>query len=385
MDWAKADRMLQERQRVLRQVFTKYEVTRELENGYAFGYKKEKMPPERLQGYAAYLSKYFRTFYFYPVSKDDDGRVWLKITGATKDDKKYLLLLANRLAHIPSSFRVFVTRGFNRGINLLSSRWRIMPEFLIIGAVKSGTSSLFTYLKKHPNVVASDRKEINYFDRYYSRGLAWYRSHFPTFMAVRKAKLNGKKKLITGEATPGYLFHPLAAQRVRETIPTVKLIVLLRNPVDLVYSFYQQQYRRGLETLSLEKALEQETARLAGEWEKMAADEQYFSFNCYYYSYLSRGMYINQLKRWLELFPRDQMLILVSEEFFEAPSRGVDSVCSFLDIPPMAKQAGETYKKVNYVPYCPIDPNMRKYLVAFFKPYNQQLYDFLGCDLDWDR
>ncbi len=161
--------------------------------------------------------------------------------------------------------------------------------------------------------------------------------------------------------------------------------MILRNPVDVAYSFYQQQFRRGFETLSFERAIEREASRLDGEWEKMVSDEHYLSFNLHYYSYLFRGVYIDHLMRWLDVFPREQMLLIVSEDFYKDPSTCLDSVCDFLDLPPMPRRTAQEYERINYVPYLPMDPKMRQRLVEYFKPYNRRLYDFLGRDLGWAR
>lgn len=155
--------------------------------------------------------------------------------------------------------------------------------------------------------------------------------------------------------------------------------------MDVAYSLHQQQFRRSHEPLSFEKAIEQEASRLDGEWEKMVSDEHYFSLNFDFYSYLFSGVYIDQLMRWLKFFPREQMLILVSEDFFKNPSTALYSVCEFLDLPRMPRRTAQEYERINYVPYLPIEPKMRQRLVEYFKPHNRRLYDFLGRDLGWDR
>ena len=104
---------------------------------------------------------------------------------------------------------------------------RRLPDFLIIGAQKCGTSSMFAYLNQHPQMKLPDVKEIHFFDLNYSNGLDWYTSHFPP------ASLS--HRMVTGEASPYYLFHPHVPERVRLHCPDVKLVVMLRNPVDRAY------------------------------------------------------------------------------------------------------------------------------------------------------
>src|SRR3954447_18625468 len=104
-----------------------------------------------------------------------------------------------------------------------TARWRMVPDFLIIGAQRAGTTSLFHYLQRHPSVMQSSIKEVHYFDGSYNRGRRWYLSHFP----LRRATSGGR---ITGEATPYYLFHPTVPTRVAVDFPDVKLIAILRDP-----------------------------------------------------------------------------------------------------------------------------------------------------------
>lgn len=385
LDWTEAKRSGRKQQKIFREIFTEFDVMRELADGYALGYRNKKTPLPTLNRHTEYLSRHFSFFHFEATSDEEGKHVWLRITGPPGVAKEYIHGVLNSQIKMPSALRLFFTRGFTRGLKLLASNWRIMPQFLIIGAVKCGTSSLFAYLSRHPNIMPADRKEIYFFSRYYSRGLAWYRSHFPTVYALKREKRNGKEKLVSGEATPDYLIHPHAPRRVFHTIPTVKLILMLRNPVDVAYAFYQQQFRRGLEPLSFEKAIEREASRLDDEWQKMVSDEHYFSFNVHFYSYLFRGIYIDQLMRWLEFFPREQMLVLVSEAFYKDPSISLDSVCDFLDLPPMPRRNAKEYERINYVPYLRMDPKMRQHLVEYFKPHNRRLYDFVGRDLGWDR
>ena len=136
--------------------------------------------------------------------------------------------------------------------------------------------------------------------------------------------------IITGEATPYYLFHPHVPERIFSIIPGIKLIVLLRNPIDRAYSHYYHQVTHKRETLSFEEAIKKEYDRLNGEDEKMMKNKDYLSYNHAHFSYLSRGIYVDQLKRWFSIFPKNQILVLKSEDFFEDTSRIYNEVLSFL-------------------------------------------------------
>ncbi|HKI53047.1 MAG TPA: sulfotransferase domain-containing protein [Anaerolineales bacterium] len=256
----------------------------------------------------------------------------------------------------------------------LTTPLRVLPDFLIIGVMKGGTTSLFQYLAKHPQINPPFRKEIKFFDLHYKQGLNWYRAHFPL-----KAKMtNGS---VTGEATPYYIFHPMAAQRVAKDLPKAKLIVVLRNPVDRAYSHYNHMVRVGREKLSFDDALEIEDERLFQEEEKITSDPGYSTFKHLHYSYKARGRYVEQITKWLELFPREQMLFLSSEELYEQPSLPYGAAINFLGLP---KWEPEKFKTFNQGDYDGLSAKSCKSLSEYFKPYNQQLYELLNMDFGWN-
>jgi len=171
---------------------------------------------------------------------------------------------------------------------------------------------------------------------------------------------------------------------VAKTLPKAKLIVLLRNPIDRAYSQYQHQLRQsGVEALSFEEAIDAEEKRLAGEEEKIRQNEKYASFNHRHYSYLARSTYINQLPAWLNIFPREQLLILKSEDLYTAPASIVRQTLEYLNVPVSTEQ--RTYKPFNEAKYTPMKPETRARLVEYFKPYNARLYDLLDRDFGWDK
>jgi hypothetical protein len=252
---------------------------------------------------------------------------------------------------------------------------RVLPDFLILGAQKAGTSSLYAYLAGHPQIAPALAKEIHFFDYNFERGEAWYRAHFPTLLEKWRGLFRA-----TGEGSPYYLFHPHTASRVRALVPRAKLIVLVRNPVERAYSHYQHQVRLGLETLSFEEALDQEPARLVGEFERLLADASYYSFNYQNYSYCARGMYAVQLARWFKLFPREQFLILESEAFYADPARTLARVLDFVHLAPWQPPA---FPIENDGHYAPLEPGTRARLSAFFAPHNGELYALLDQTFQW--
>ncbi len=258
---------------------------------------------------------------------------------------------------------------------------RSLPDFIIIGAMRGGTTSLYMYLNQHPSVARAFRKEVHFFDLGYWRGLNWYRAHFPSLLHGHIEGLSWRRYLVTGESTPYYMFHPLAPKRIAETLPHVKLIVLLRNPVDRAYSHYWHAVNMGRENLSFEEALRSEPERLRGERKRLVDDEGYHSPAYQTYSYLARGVYVEQLERWKALFREEQILILCSEEFFEDPQAGLTQVFGFLGLEVRPLKGLRRYNEIRYPR---MDPSLRARLEEYFRPHNLRLYEYLGRDFGWD-
>ncbi|MFD4854754.1 sulfotransferase domain-containing protein [Bacillus mycoides] len=247
-----------------------------------------------------------------------------------------------------------------------------IPHFLIIGAQKCGTTSLYNYLIQHPQVHAASHKELHFFDIYFKKGMEWYYKQFPLI------KLD--EPVITGEASPYYIFHPHAPKRIASILPNVKLIILLRNPVDRAYSHYYHQVRMQTENLSFKQAIYEENNRLKPELIKMVNDENYYSIPYQYYSYLARGRYIEQLQNWMNLFPKKQFLILKSEDFFSDPNFIFQTVLDFLGISPYQLKE---YKKENTNNYPILDINTKNELYNYYDNYNLRLYNYLGTNFNW--
>ncbi len=266
------------------------------------------------------------------------------------------------------------------GYRILTSVARSKPDFLIIGASKCGTTSLYNYLTSHPQIARARSKEIHYFDTEFQRGSAWYRSNFPLRLPLRISRV-AHTRVLTGEASPYYIFHPHALRRISEALPEILMIIILRNPVDRAYSHYNYTVRLGYETLSFEDAIATEEERLKGEVEKMLADENYYSYSHQHHSYLSRGIYANQITTLKRLgFTREQLLILKSEDFFSKPAEGLRTVWQFLDLP---DYHGGNVEKFNFGNYGEMKTATRRYLMQFYKLHNQRLSEMLGSDFLW--
>ncbi len=269
----------------------------------------------------------------------------------------------------------------------ITSSIRLLPDFIIIGTQRGGTTSLYAYLGQHPQITPAVRKEVHFFDNNFQKGVNWYRTQFPFSIEKSIAKNIGKQNFITGEASPYYLFHPHAPERVAKIVPDAKLIVLLRNPIDRAYSHYYHEVELGHEQLSFEEALAQEEARTHEESAHIATDQQYCSYNHQHYTYLSRGIYAEQLQRWLNLFPREQVLVIKSEDFYADPDSILQQTLTFLKISTVGKKPLQWYKQYNHSIYkqAKMEPHIRKRLIAYFAPHNDSLYKLLERDFDWER
>ncbi len=255
---------------------------------------------------------------------------------------------------------------------------RALPDFIIIGAQKSGTSSLFNYLRQHPQLVPSYRKEVHFFDGgldpqvdTYAKGEAWYRAHFPL-----KTRVMGDA--YTFEASPLYLYNPLVAERIFKLTPHVKLIALLRNPTERAISHYFHEERQGREPLPIAEALAAENQRL----EDVLRDGNYKHPNFIHCSYKSRGLYKKQLDRFFERFPREQILCVSSEGFFSQPEQSLERIFRFLEVDAAFRIKDLQARNVSSN-RTPVDAALHAELDAFFRPHNAQLYALLGEDYAW--
>ena len=203
-----------------------------------------------------------------------------------------------------------------------------LPQFLVIGAQRSGTTSLYSDLAKHPQIVPAIGKELQYFTLFHRRSLSWYSGHFPSL----------EEDQMSFEASPYYLFHPYVPERVQRVLPRVKCIVLLRNPIDRAYSHYLHTRRLGHEPLSFEEALTCEAQRMA-EAKSHGLDSRAGHRILRSYSYASRGHYPAQLERWYEHVSPDRIKVLRAEDYYAEPARTYREICAFLELKSFTPEA----------------------------------------------
>ena len=262
-----------------------------------------------------------------------------------------------------------VLRGAYRGYGRATASLRPLPDFLILGAQKAGTTALYAYLRWHPQITGPSFKEVSFFDRHYVRGERWYRAHMP----VRRSG-------IVGEASPSYLFHPSAPERVARMLPGARLIALLRNPVDRAFSHYQHEVALGREELPFEDALAREDERMVGEVERMLRDPAYFSYAWWNYTYAARGRYAEQLERWFGSFPSEQLLVLLTDELAADTGATYERVLEFLGVD---ARGLDSYPRIFEREYAGMDPATRSQLEDEFAGPNRRLAALLGRELPW--
>ena len=263
-----------------------------------------------------------------------------------------------------------------------TARFRLPPTFLVIGAQKAGTSSLYWYLKEHPAILCASPKEVHYFDHAHHQGSGWYVAHFPLAPRAAVARKRVGVRPVVGEVTPEYLFNPLVPERVRAFDPAMKLIAILRDPVTRAYSQYHMQIRQRREPHTFEDALALEASALPAELQRVLSDPSASSREAHRLAYVARGRYAEQLERWLEFFPREQLFVLTSDELRADPADAMSGIAHFLDIP---EYRSATYTMSSVKEYPPMDPATSEHLARIFESDNRRLELLLGRALDWTR
>jgi hypothetical protein len=252
-------------------------------------------------------------------------------------------------------------------LRIPTTPWRALPDFVIVGAQKAGTTSFYAALCQHPDVRRAFRKEVHYFDTPHYPNLGWYRRHFPF----------DRDGVLTGESSPYYIFHPAVPARIAETVPKVSLIAILRDPITRAISQYHHARKWQFEERSIDEALDPEHQ------DALASDddvEWWDRFDCpaRQRAYLARGHYADQLERWFAVFPREQILVLESSELDGGTA--VPAAHRFLGL-----SAHETpaLPRQNVGSYAPTDPGIIRVLSEYFAPHNARLEKLLGRSFDW--
>ena len=274
-----------------------------------------------------------------------------------------------------------LARATARVTGRVTASARMTPSFLIVGAQRCGTTSMYKTLSQHPMVLpAVLHKGAHYFDTGYGHGPSWDRGHFPLRASARRAAPAPDRLPVTGESSPYYLFHPLAGQRIHDDLAGVRLLVLLRDPVERAYSAHTHETARGFETEPFARALELEPVRLAGEEAKLIADPTYQSHSHQHHAYMTRGRYAEQLRRLEGLFGRDRLHVVDSQRFFTEPEPVFAEVVDFLGI---GSATGIVFEKHNARPRSPMPDSLRASLEDQLADSDAELETWLGHRPTW--
>lgn len=252
---------------------------------------------------------------------------------------------------------------------------------MVIGGQRCGTTTIFKKLAEHPQVIRPPaEKGTDYYTLHYGRGFDWYRGHFPlTASGKLRGRANGDT--VAFEACTYYMFHPFAIERIARDFPNIKLVAMLRDPVERAYSAYKHELARGFEIESnFMKALELEDDRLGGEIDRIAADPGYESHAHRHQAYRRRGQYVDQLERVLEYFPREQLHVMESESFFADPAAQYSELLNFLGL---RTYQPRQFEQFNARPGAKMPEEVRKFLTDHYRPFDERLSRLLGRQPRW--
>lgn len=267
---------------------------------------------------------------------------------------------------------LYVTTG------AITAARRPTPDFLLIGGQRCGTTSLFRALEQHPEVVRPTlNKGVNYFDLNYHRGEAWYRAHFPTRSVATRRGGAGARVF---EASGYYMFHPLAAPRIAADLPEVKIIAMLRDPVERAFSAWKHERARGFDTLDFAEALAREEERTAGEHERLRSQPAHQSYAYRHFSYTRRGDYADQLREYYGRLPAANIHVIYSEDFFTRPHDEFRRLTDFLGI---GDDRGIVFDQHNARPSRPMPAQTRQWLIDRYQGQVQELADLTGRPAPW--
>ena len=241
-------------------------------------------------------------------------------------------------------------------------------DFLVVGAQKAGTSALDYYLRAHPEIAMANVKEVHFFD---NEELFSGQSNYPAYHRCFTQPLNGEE-VIFGESTPIYMYWEPSIARIWNYNPNIKLIAVLRNPIERAYSQWNMERDRGLETLPFGEAIRMEAERC-----RQALPYQHRVF-----SYLDRGFYSAQIRKMLRFFPQEQILLIKYEDLRNQPAETMANVFGFLGVRPDIEVEQENIHSRAYPEK--LLPEDRDFLRDVFRYEVKQLEQMLDWDCsDW--
>ena len=289
---------------------------------------------------------------------------------------------------------------WDRFFRKITSSFRMLPSFLILGGSRSGNTSLFAYLTEHPNIMPGSLKAFFFFQYFTNNKTSFYRSQFPI----------KRKNLITCDSTSSYFVHPLIPARVHKLLPSAKLIVVLRNPVERAYSEFHYTVTLGSElTENFEDVIKSELKRIEIGNKKPELKIENTNYKHFTFSHLRDGLYAQHLERWLKFFSKEQLLVLHTKDLYTNLDQTLSETFEFLNLPkyqienrieknkidkirPLAGHEQNVYKNIdsktrtlfNVQNYPEMKPETRKFLQDFFRPHNEKLFKMIGKRFDWN-
>ncbi|WP_412540576.1 sulfotransferase domain-containing protein [Longispora sp. K20-0274] len=284
---------------------------------------------------------------------------------------------------VPEKVKQLVHFG-SRSLGRATANARLLPSFLLCGGQRCGTTSLYRALAGHPAILkAVLHKGVHYFDTSYHQGFSWYRGHFPLRVSAKRVESRVRVPVQTFESSPYYMYHPHAAERIARDLPDVKLVVLVRDPVERAYSQHAHELARGFEHIEeFTEAVDLEPSRLSGEAERLRTDPTYYSFSHQHHGYLARGRYVEYLERLADIFGRDRIHVVDSHDFFTTPQPVFEELLGYLGLPWLGDPPFEQH---NARPRSTMPESVRDALDAYFAPHDERLARWLGWVPSWRR
>jgi hypothetical protein len=275
--------------------------------------------------------------------------------------------------NIKNVYQKLYYQFLKRNYSGITSSLRVLPDFIIFGTVRSGSTSLYYDICEHPSVLPAAYDEIGFFDSNYHLGVNWYRSMFPKKSDMSKKKIE-TNYAITGEDTPFYVWKKEVPNRILSHLPDCKLLCILRNPIDRAYSNYHLSRRSNTEKLSFEESIQEEMSRI----EKQVQREDFDNTR----SYLAKGLYHLQLVNWYDTFPREKIFVTSTEDLSAEPYKTLNDVFNFLEIPDYELKNPQKKKTEKYEN---MSNKIRNELIKFFMQYNEDLFELIQKKFNWNK
>lgn len=246
-----------------------------------------------------------------------------------------------------------------------------IPKWLVIGAMKAGTTSIYGYLTASNLVPLARKKEVDFFNKHWYAGIEWYSQQFQ--LSARPI----------GEASPLYIQNPKVPKRIKEICPGVKMIAILRNPVERAFSHYMMQWQHvGYEIYSFDYAVRNEHELCTQTPSRTWWEIPDYNMDWTAFAYKRLGQYSEQLEWFYKEFPREQILVLQFEDLVDNPKRNLEKIHEHLGL--NAEPNLRFWRKLNRGKYDrEMKPETREYLKEHFEPWNERLYNLLGVDYHW--